>query len=76
MWGGSDELAAGGGSTAATVDTIRSGVHLYIKQHNLQDPSQRTMVICDDTLERVMGQKVVKMFGMQSLIAPHRLHKL
>lgn len=41
-----------------------------------QDPLKRTMVICDPTLERVMGQKVVKMFGMQSLISPHRLHKL
>ncbi|CAM9893064.1 unnamed protein product [Pylaiella littoralis] len=76
MWRVSDELAAVVGSTDATVDTIRSGVHKYIKEHNLQDPEKRTMVICDPTLERVMGQKVVKMFGMQSLITPHRLHKL
>eukprot|EP00752_Nemacystus_decipiens_P012217 g10831.t2 len=76
MWRVTDELAAVVGSNEATVDTIRSGVYGYIKEHNLQDPQQRTTVICDPTLERVMGQKVVKMFGMQSLISPHRLHKL
>ena len=36
MWRVSDELAAVVGSTEATVDTIRSGVHRYIKEHNLQ----------------------------------------
>eukprot|EP00904_Undaria_pinnatifida_P000627 jgi/Undpi1/10565/HiC_scaffold_29.g13015.m1 len=76
MWKVTDELAAVVGSKEATIDEIRSGVHLYIKKHNLQDPSNRTIVICDDTLEEVMGQKVVKMFGMQSLISPHRLYKI
>lgn len=36
MWRISDELAAVVGSNEATVDTIRSGVHGYIKAHNLQ----------------------------------------
>ncbi|CAM9810999.1 unnamed protein product, partial [Ectocarpus sp. 13 AM-2016] len=36
MWRVSDELAAVVGSKDATVDTIRSGVHQYIKEHNLQ----------------------------------------
>lgn len=36
MWRVSDELAAVVGSSEATVDTIRSGVYGYIKEHKLQ----------------------------------------
>ena len=36
MWRVSDELAAVVGSNEGTVDTIRSGVYGYIKEHNLQ----------------------------------------
>lgn len=36
MWRVSDELAAVVGSNEATVDTIRTGVYGYIKEHNLQ----------------------------------------
>lgn len=36
MWRVSDELAAVVGSNEATVDTIRTGVYGYIKEHDLQ----------------------------------------
>lgn len=51
MWRVSDELAAVVGSNEATVDTIRTGVYGYIKEHDLQVRHGVARVVLD-VLER------------------------
>lgn len=41
-----------------------------------QNPANRVEIRCDETLERIMGQKQVTFFSMQGLIKRHRLEKV
>eukprot|EP00033_Pygsuia_biforma_P002817 GCRY01003111.1.p1 GENE.GCRY01003111.1~~GCRY01003111.1.p1 ORF type:complete len:199 (-),score=23.53 GCRY01003111.1:111-707(-) len=43
----------------------------YIKENNLQDPKDRRMVICDETLSELFKVKRVSMFKMQKYLAQH-----
>jgi upstream activation factor subunit UAF30 len=49
----------------------------YIRAHDLQDPSDKRTVICDEKLKLVMGgQETVTIFSMQKYITEHLLEKL
>jgi chromatin remodeling complex protein RSC6 len=45
---------------------------VYIKKHNLQNPSNKRNILADDKLKLVFGGKSeVTMFEMAKLIGPH-----
>lgn len=45
---------------------------VYIKKHNLQNPSNKRNILADDKLKPVFGGKSeVTMFEMAKLIGPH-----
>ncbi|KAJ3349588.1 hypothetical protein HDU83_000427 [Entophlyctis luteolus] len=43
----------------------------YIKANNLQDPSDKRFILCDEKLERLFGVDRVSMFGMNKLLTNH-----
>lgn len=45
----------------------------YVKSKDLQDPSDRRYVLCDELLQRVFGVKRLHAFGVAKLIGPHLL---
>ncbi|KAA8547227.1 hypothetical protein F0562_003909 [Nyssa sinensis] len=43
----------------------------YIREKNLQDPSNRRNIICDDTLHALFGVDSINMFQMNKALAKH-----
>ena len=43
----------------------------YIKENKLLDPKDKQFVICDDKLEKIIGQKKTKCFDMIRYLRPH-----
>ncbi|GAQ79731.1 hypothetical protein KFL_000370050 [Klebsormidium nitens] len=43
----------------------------YIKEHNLQDPADKRVIIADAKLARLMGQERFNGFGMTKVLQPH-----
>jgi chromatin remodeling complex protein RSC6 len=43
----------------------------YIKQRNLQNPSNKRNILCDGALKAVMGKDEVTMFEMTGLVSKH-----
>jgi DNA topoisomerase-3 len=41
----------------------------YIKARNLQNPTNRRNILCDDALKAVMGKEEVTMFEMTALVS-------
>ena len=41
----------------------------YIKLHNLQDPSDKRIIICDNTLEKLFKKKKFGMFKMTKYLS-------
>ncbi|KAJ3062597.1 hypothetical protein HDU98_001526 [Podochytrium sp. JEL0797] len=44
---------------------------IHIKKLELQDPSDKRMILCDEGMQEVMGVKRVSMFKMNSLLSAH-----
>ncbi|GKY93211.1 hypothetical protein MPSEU_000288900 [Mayamaea pseudoterrestris] len=72
----SDELAAVVGKPIMPRPQVVSEIWVYIKAHNLQNPSNKREIICDDALKKVMKKDKVTMFTMNQFITPHLLEKL
>jgi upstream activation factor subunit UAF30 len=47
----------------------------YIKENKLQDPKNKQFAICDDKLEKVIGEKKFKCFGMAKYLKDHMTKK-
>ncbi|XP_015690079.2 upstream activation factor subunit UAF30 [Oryza brachyantha] len=43
----------------------------YIKQHNLQDPADKKVIVCDDKLKVLFGQERVGFLEVAKLLNPH-----
>lgn len=43
----------------------------YIKARNLQNPTNKRNILCDDALKAVMGKDEVTMFEMTGLVSRH-----
>ncbi|KAJ3367967.1 hypothetical protein GGF31_006923 [Allomyces arbusculus] len=67
----SPQLAAVVGTDVLGRPTTVKKLWEYIKQNDLQDPTDRRYVLCDKLLREVMGEDRVSCFGMQKLLSPH-----
>lgn len=43
----------------------------YIKARNLQNPTNKRNILCDDALKAVLGKEEVTMFEMTGLVSRH-----
>lgn len=70
----SDEMAAVVGVQRASRFRLVKLLWIYIKQHELQDPSDKRVILCDDKLRKIFnGQQKVTAFSMSKYLGPHIL---
>jgi upstream activation factor subunit UAF30 len=70
----SDEMAAIVGVQRATRFRLVKLLWRYIKQHDLQDPSDKRYIDCDEKLQKAFaGNARVSAFSMSKFLAPHLL---
>ncbi len=68
----SDELAAVVGKGPMPRSEVVKALWVYIKKHDLQDPSNKRNINADEALQAVFGgKKVVNMFEMTKLVSKH-----
>lgn len=73
----SDALVAVLGKEVAPRPQVVSGLWVYIKDNNLQNPDDKREILCDDKLKAVFkGRKSVTMFSMNKFISDHLLEKV
>ena len=67
-----DKLSLIVGSTPLPRGEMTKKLWDYIKKHNLQDPTKKTLINADDNLKAVFnGKKQVTMFEMTKLVSAH-----
>ncbi|GFP93787.1 upstream activation factor subunit spp27, partial [Phtheirospermum japonicum] len=59
-----------GVSQLARTEVVKQ-VWCYIREHNLQDPSNRRNILCDDTLRNLFAADTIDMFQMNKALAKH-----
>jgi len=68
----SDELATVVGKGPMPRSEVVKALWVYIKKHNLQDPSNKRNINADEALKKVFdGKGTVSMFEMAKLISKH-----
>lgn len=67
----SEDLEAIVGTKTAPRHEVIKQMWAYIKENNLQDPKNKQWAICDDKLEKVIGEKKFKCFGMAKYLKDH-----
>lgn len=67
----SPELEAVVGAGPMPRTEVVKQLWVYIKKHDLQNPSNKRNILADDKLEAIFGKKEVTMFEMAKLIGPH-----
>lgn len=69
--GVSPELQAVVGEPALPRTEIVKQLWMYIRKHNLQDPTNKRKIICDNTLRILFETDCTDMFKMNKLLAKH-----
>ena len=67
----SEDLAAVVGTKEAPRHEVVKQMWNYIKENNLQDPKNKQFAICDEKLQKVIGVKKFKCFGMAKYLKDH-----
>jgi len=68
----SSDLAAVVGKGPMPRSEVVKALWVYIKKHNLQDPTNKRNINADENLKKVFGGKgVVNMFEMTKLVSKH-----
>lgn len=68
----STELAAIVGTAPLIRSEVTKRVWTYIREHNLQDPTNKRMINADDNLRIIFGGRdQVTMFEMTALVSKH-----
>lgn len=76
-WRLSDVLSNVVGKEILPRPQVTQALWAYIRKHNLQNPSDKREILCDDALKAVMGGKSkVTMFSMNKFITPHMIEKV
>lgn len=70
----SPELAAICGADALPRHEVVKKVWAIIKERNLYDPKNKQFAICDSELQKVIGVKRFRTFGMLKYLKPHFLN--
>lgn len=47
------------------------GIWKYIKEHDLQDPTNKRVINCDAALQTLLGAPSTDMFQLNKLLKPH-----
>lgn len=64
----SSELSAFMGTSASSPNCVLKDVWVYIKNHKLQDPSNRSEIVCDETFEKLFHRKRFSMFKLSKYL--------
>ena len=72
----SEELVAVVGKPILPRPQVVKKIWEYIRANELQNPSDKREILCDENLQLVMKKKKVSMFKMNQLITPHLLEKV
>jgi upstream activation factor subunit UAF30 len=68
----SEELAVVVGNGPMPRSEVVKKLWVYIKKHNLQDPTNKRNINADESLKKVFGGKgTVSMFEMTKLVSKH-----
>ena len=67
----SEDLEEIVGTDKASRGEVVKQVWAYIKENKLQDPKNKQWAICDEKLEKVIGEKRFKCFGMAKYLKEH-----
>ncbi len=68
----SSDLAKVVGDGPMPRSEVVKGLWVYIKKHNLQDPSNKRNINADEALKKVFdGKATVNMFEMTKLVSKH-----
>ena len=67
----SDTLAAVVGAKALPRTEVVKKIWEYIKQHELQDATNKRLINADEKLREIFGKEQVSMFEMNKLISQH-----
>lgn len=69
----SPELAAWLGKETASRPEVTKAFWAYCKEHGLQDPSDKSFILADDTLKALTGEERFKGFSFSKHIKDHFL---
>jgi chromatin remodeling complex protein RSC6 len=67
----SEDLAKIVGKGPMPTTEVISKLWVYIKKNNLQNPKNKRMIVADDALKKVMGQKEIHMMKMMTPLFKH-----
>lgn len=67
----SPQLAAVIGADPRPRTEVTSALWTYVKKHGLQDPANKRIILADDKLFAIFGQRSVTMFEMTAKISKH-----
>ena len=59
------------GETEMTRPDVVKRLHLYIKEHNLQNPKNKKQILFDDKLQQVFKRKTTDYFKLNTLLTKH-----
>ncbi|KAM0860238.1 hypothetical protein ACQ4PT_046696 [Festuca glaucescens] len=59
-----------GASELARTEVVKK-IWAYIKEHNLQDPSNRRKILCDEALKKIFNVNSIDMFQMNKALTKH-----
>lgn len=63
------------GATEMSRPQVVKHIWAYVKEHNLQDPSDRRILICDEKLLPIMKKQRITCFAMNKIISDHLTRK-
>eukprot|EP00884_Botryococcus_braunii_P020010 jgi/Botrbrau1/6693/Bobra.0202s0031.1 len=67
----SKELEAWIGKSEISRPELTSFFWQYVKEHGLQNPSNKKEILCDEVLEKLTGEKKFAGFGFAKFMKPH-----
>lgn len=67
----SSELAAIVGPGPMPRSEVVKALWVYIKKHDLQDPSNKRNINADENLKKIFGKDMANMFEMTKLVSKH-----